>query len=117
MDIVLIELVLWAGLIFFLWVLKDTLGNMESELDRSAAHRASPGHAGGSTRAERLFEPIGSYDGATIYRYAVIDGKTYEFDYVSATGMNAQLTSRQHCLDPGLVYTEQPAAPGSVTDN
>jgi hypothetical protein len=109
MDVVLIELVLWAGLIFFLWVLRDTLSNMESELDHGAAQKASAGRVSGLTRAESLSEPIGSYDGVTIYRYAVIDGKTYEFDCISVGGMDVQLPPHQRCLPPGLIYSERPA--------
>jgi hypothetical protein len=109
MDVVLIELVLWAGLIFFLWVLKDTLSNMESELDHGTAQKAGAGRVLSLARAERLSEPIGSYDGVTIYRYAVIEGKTYEFDCVSVAGMDVQLPPHQRCLAPGLIYSERPA--------
>ena len=112
MDIVLIELVLWAGLIFFLWVLKDTLGNFESELDRAAVHKAGAARKPGVTRPERLYEPIGSFGGATIFRYAVIDGERYEFDFASSEGPDVSLGADQRYLAPGLVYSASPAPPG-----
>lgn len=107
MDIVLIELVLWAGLIFFLWVLKDSLGNIESELDRATMQKAGAGTSRrrGPAKAEQLYEPIGSYGGTTIFRYAVIDGETYEFDYASSVGPDAALAPHQRYIAPGLIYS------------
>lgn len=108
MDIVLIELVLWAGLILFLWVLKDTMGNFESEIDRAGVNKAGLARKAGAARPERLYEPIGSYGGATIFRYAVIDGERYEFDYASAGGPDAGLAANQRYVAPGLVYSASP---------
>jgi hypothetical protein len=112
MDIVLIELVLWAGLIFFLWVLKDTLGNFESEIDRAAPSKAGASRKPGAARPERLYDPIGSYGGTTIFRYAVIDGETYEFDYASGGGPDISLRPNQRYVSPGLIYSA-PAPPPS----
>jgi len=106
MDIVLLELVLWAGLICFLWVMKDSLGKIESELERTAAQKA----AGRGLRSEdtvhvdRLYDPIGRLGDTTIYRFAIIDDQNYEFDYVAA-GKDLRLAANQRCLPPGLVYT------------
>lgn len=105
MNIVLIELVLWAGLIFFLWVLKDTLGNFESEIDHSAPGKAGAAGKQAVSRPERLYEPIGSYGGTTIFRYAVIDGERYEFDYASAAWPDISLGANQRYIVPGLVYS------------
>ena len=107
MDIVLIELVLWAGLIFFLWVLKDTLGNIESELDRAATQKAGAAsmQRAGAAQPERLYEPIGSYGDTTIFRYAVIDGMTYEFECVSSLGPAISVAANQRYIAPGLVYS------------
>ena len=112
MDIVLIELVLWAGLIFFLWVLKDTLGKFESEIDRPAANQAGAARKPGAANPERLYEPIGSYGGATIFRYAVIDGERYEFDYASGGGPGISLAANQRYIAPGLVYARAQPQPG-----
>lgn len=108
MDIVLLELVLWAGLICFLWVMRDSLGKIESELEKSAVQKVpvGAGHVAGQASPDRLFEPIGKLGDVVIYRFAVIDGKTYEFDYVSA-GMNASLMANQRCIPPGLIYIER----------
>ena len=111
MDIVLIELVLWAGLIFFLWVLKDTLGKFESDIDRVAANKSEAAPRPGLVQPDRLYEPIGSYDGATIFRFAVIDGKQYEFEYASSEGPDLRLGADQRFIAPGLVYSASPSPP------
>lgn len=106
MDIVLLELVLWAGLICFLWVMKDSLGKIESELERSAAQKAAGQgqRVNDKAHADRLSDPIGRLGDATIYRFAIIDGKTYEFDHVAAS-KDAPLAANQRWLPPGLVYS------------
>ena len=104
----LLELVLWAGLICFLWVMKDSLGKIESELEKSAAQKNPAGadRTVGQASPDQLSDPIGTLGDATIYRFAVIDGKTYEFDYVSA-GMKAGLKPNERCIPPGLIYIER----------
>lgn len=114
MDIVLIELVLWAGLIFFLWVLKDTLGKFEADIDRVAPNKPAGVRKPGVAHPDRLYEPIGSYGGTTIYRFAVIEGERYEFDYASGGGPDTGLAPNQRYIAPGLVYS---ASPGPSTDN
>ena len=106
MDIVLLELVLWAGLICFLWVMKDSLGKIESVLERTAAQKAAGRglHGNDTGHADRLSDPIGRLGDTTIYRIAVIDGLTYEFDHVAAS-KNAPLPANQRLLPPGLVYS------------
>lgn len=108
MDIVLLELVLWAGLICFLWVMKDSLGKIESELERTAAQKAAGQDFRGkdTPHADRLSDPIGRLGDATIYRFAIIDGQAYEFDYV-ASSKDAPLATHQRWLPPGLVYTRR----------
>lgn len=110
MDFVIIELLLWAGLIFFFWVLKDNLGRMESDIetielfnrDKIANSSRNVLYA----RPDKVIEPIGSYQDAQIYRYAIINGKNYQFDHVFPSGKPAPLQQGQRCLAPGLVYTE-----------
>lgn len=109
MDIVLVELILWAGLILFLWVLKDTMGNFESEIDSAAISEPPIPRKPSVANPERLYEPIGSYGGTTIYRYAVIDGEKYEFDYASSEGPGLRLGVNQRYIAPGLVYSASPA--------
>jgi len=111
MDIVLIELVLWAGLIFFLWVLKDTLAKFETETDRAAPSKAGAARKPGAAHPDQLYEPIGSYGGTTIFRFAVIDGVRYEFDYASSEGPGISLGANQRYIAPGLVYSASLASP------
>jgi hypothetical protein len=109
MDAVVVELLLWAGLIFFLWVLKDTMGRLESEIERARGPRkrlAAQNHRLVRARVQSLSEPIGSYGGATIYRYAVIDGRTYRFEHVCPCSGEIRLEAHQRCLEPGLLYAE-----------
>ena len=112
MDIVLLELVLWAGLIIFLWILKDTLGKFEAEIDHVARNRPDAAPKPGLVEPDGLYEPIGSYGGATIFRYAVIDGKKYEFDYATSEWPNLSLRADQRLIAPGLVYSAFLVPPG-----
>ena len=58
------------------------------------------------------YDPIGSYGGATIFRYAVIDGERYEFDYASGSGPATGLAANQRYISPGLVYARAPVQDG-----
>ena len=107
MEIILIELLLWAGLIFFFWALRDGLNHVESELE-------AQGSDGGIIsisvsvvsfdRAETVSEPIGRYRDAPIYRYAVIGGKNYQFAHILPGESFLTLPAEGRCLAPGLVY-------------
>lgn len=107
MDLLLIELVLWAGLLFFFWALKDGLGRVESDLESMGLLRGGHGRAANSlryARPEKVMEPIGSYKDAPIYRYAFVNGKRYQFDRVLPPDGNKLLKEEEFCLEPGLVY-------------
>ena len=107
MEIILIELLLWAGLIFFFWALRDGLSQVDSEPEM-------PGAGGGilSTntsvisfdRPETVSEPIGSYRDKPIYRYAIIEGRRYEFAHVLPWDSLSVLEADERCIAPGLVY-------------
>lgn len=111
MDLVLIELVCWGGLLFFFWALKDGLGRVESDIESyglfqnvhalSLAQQRSRYY-----RPDSVMEPIGTYRGEPIYRYVVIGGRTYQFDRVSPPEIPGQLESEERCVAPGLVYLE-----------
>ncbi|MEN3365612.1 MAG: hypothetical protein V7606_2886 [Burkholderiales bacterium] len=108
MDVLLIELLLWCGLLFLFWALKDGLGQVESEME-SFGLLGSPQVAGAAGRAryvhpEKLTEPIGSYKDAPIYRYATIDGRRYQFDRVTPAIASEVLNEEERCMEPGLVY-------------
>ena len=109
MEILLNELILWAGLAFLFWVMKDNMDGVETGLDADTPGQA--GHPRGPLhfdQAEQLTEPIGSYLNAPIYRHARIDGKDYEFSYAFPhNGGALRLADGERYLQPGLVY--QPA--------
>lgn len=109
MDIILIELVLWGGLLFFFWALKDGLGSVESEIESAGllnARRAAreAGNRETFAQAQNLREPIGSYGGTPIHRYAVIEGQSYQFDRVSPDPKKEHFETDERCIAPGLVY-------------
>lgn len=108
MDLILIELVLWAGLVFFFWALKDSLSHMESDLESLGLLNE---HQVGATlkrlrydRPEKVIEAIGSYKDAKIYRFAIIDGHNYQFDHIYPVESSMEIQKDERCLEPGLVY-------------
>lgn len=106
MEIELLEIVLWAGLIFFFWVLKENLGKVETDLEKHQAEKlraAQNPPKPGFVSPERLFDPIGHYGDATIYGFAVIAGRRFRFDSICPSG-SVPLTPDQACLQPGLLY-------------
>jgi hypothetical protein len=120
MDLVLIELLLWGGLIFFFWALKDGLGSVEADIEslgmlksgNAANLTAAPPE--GMSCAERMEEPIGSYMGKEIFRYAIIGGKRYRFDRVQPPFLHLPIDADERFIDPGLVYQECGDAPEAV---
>lgn len=111
MDFMLIELVLWGGLLFFFWALKDGLGNVESDIESLGflpgnKQRMQSRQEVGVVRPERVSEPIGSYRDCPIYRYAVIQGRTYQFDRICPLESEMRLEPGEHYIAPGLVYQE-----------
>lgn len=116
MDLIIIELICWGGLLFFFWALKDGLGRVESEIESMGLiqnlRKVSPGQQ--SLRyynPETVREPIGSYRGETIYRYVMIDGRTYQFDRVFPAESTACVATDERCVAPGLVYLEYDNCP------
>jgi hypothetical protein len=109
MDLLLIELVLWGGLFFLFWALKDGLGRVESDLESMGLFNR-PQHGrdtAGQARyvaPEKLTELIGSYGDTPIFRYAVIEGKEYQFDHVQPADLRGELQANERCIAPGLVY-------------
>jgi hypothetical protein len=118
MELILIELFLWAGLIFFFWALKDGLSHVEADIDdlglfsgKSESSSAKPVQF---ARPEQVLDPIGRYQDTPIYQYAVIDGRHYRFDRVCPVGMKMPTQEHERYVSPGLVYVpvaecEQPA--------
>ena len=111
MDLVLLELICWAGLLFFFWALKEGLGQVESDIESlglvsNGRHSVAADGHNRFDRPERVEEPIGSYRDTQIYRYAVIHGRTYQFDRVCPPDSGMKLEADERCVAPGLVYQE-----------
>lgn len=109
MDLVLIELVLWVGLLFFFWALKEGLGHVESDIEslgllQNARQSFQRNGLRQFVRPERVAEVIGSYRDAQIYRYAVIHGRVYQFDRVCPPESSMGLSEEERWVEPGLVY-------------
>jgi len=111
MDLVVIEIVLWAGLLFFFWALKEGLSHVESDIESlslipNAKQVGLDSRHQGFHRPERVEEPIGSYRDAQIYRYAVIQGRVYQFDRILPPETGMVVDADERCVAPGLVYQE-----------
>jgi len=107
-EIFLIELLLWAGLVFFFWALRDGLDHVESELDAQRRSQESVSFTISVInfdRAEEVREPMGRYRDAPIYRFAIIHGKNYQFAHILPDESLSLLQAEERCLAPGLVYT------------
>ncbi len=109
MEIVALELILWVGLIFFFWALKDGLGQVESEIETiGLLNKRKPdaqlNEAFCYACPEKMIEPIGSFAGTPIHAYAVIEGKNYRFDHVYPSNKAIFLRQGQCCIAPGLIY-------------
>jgi len=110
MEIILIELILWAGLLFFFWALKDGLGSVESDIESTGAspdggHMLNRQQSVRHSRPQRVDQPIGSFRGQPIYRFAVFDGRTYQFDHVWPAENGLRLGANERSVAPGIVYT------------
>lgn len=112
MELVAIDLILWLGFGLLLWVLKDSLQNIDTDLRNYRLHRAGQPVNQGTvmTKPQRLMEPMGHYLDQPIYRYAIIDGRHYRFDHVCPRELASRLPEKQRWIAPGLVYVEAPLA-------
>jgi hypothetical protein len=107
MDVLLIELVLWGGLLFLFWALKDGLGRVESDMESLGLFngaQAAKAVRSRFVRPEKVTEPIGRYQDEPIYRYAYIEGRRYQFDRVAPAAAKEILNEEERCMEPGLVY-------------
>jgi hypothetical protein len=107
MDFILIEVLLWAALIFFFWALKDNLGRVEADIEdfgllrmRTTSQKTG---ARGFDSADQLLEPIGHYRDTPIFQYAVIGDRCYRFDRVTPEGPR-DAAEDERCIAPGLIY-------------
>jgi hypothetical protein len=107
MDLPFIELILWGGLVFFFWALKDGLGHAESEIDSSELFHSAKRNIFAGVRQERveyIGKPIGSYQDVQIHPHVIIEGQIYEFDRVHPKHSSMPVGSDEGYLEPGLVY-------------
>ena len=119
MSLIVIEIILWAALIFFFWALRDNLGNVERELhdaqslkQREIATRAM---ARRFVSPERVGEPIGQYRDVPIHASVTHDDVEYRFDYVCPPELVASLRPDQCYVKPGIVYSRGEALPGMAS--
>ena len=107
MDFILIEVLLWAALIFFFWALKDNLGRVEADIEDFGLLRmrgtSGKTEARGFDRADKLLEPIGHYRDTPIFQYAVIGDRCFRFDRVTPDGPRSA-GEDERCIAPGLIY-------------
>lgn len=108
MSYATIELILWGCFALLIWGLRDSLKQVESEINAQDAvirsHRVP--QRPHFCAPQNLIDPIGSYMDSQIFHYAVIDGKHYCFDHVCPAGMRERIGINQRCVAPGLVYVE-----------
>lgn len=119
MNIVLLEILLWAGLLYFFWSLRENLGKIEEIIDdparQQAAKLAKNQALDPYCKADQLVEPIAAYMGHTIHQYAFSGGRRYRFDCILSRDEMLPphaVTSgvRSLILAPGLLYMECPRA-------
>lgn len=108
MEIVLIEIVLWAGLILFVWSMRDALGRIEIMMQSMSADEPLPKPPPPLVKPEHVSDPIGKYQDQTIYRFAEIEGDCYQFEYLLPQSSGIVLHNDERCVPPGLVYIKCP---------
>lgn len=106
MEMMMIELLLWVGLVFFFWTLRNRLNQIETEIESIGVFATNQNMAAVGLRydmPERVFDVIGSYMDAPIYRFAVFNGEQYQFDYIRPQALD-DLQPEHRCIRPGLLY-------------
>lgn len=110
MDLVLLELILWVGLLFFFWALKDGLGRVESEIESLGVTAGRQAYVAGTNtsawRPEKVAERIGTYRDMPIFRYVMIKDQTYQFDRVCPPECREDVDQDERYVAPGLVYQQ-----------
>lgn len=104
------ELVCWAGLLFFFWTWKGRFGQVQPDSET----QATPGCADEATRDKQAddiqilpnAEPIGRYRDMPIYGYVLIEGVLYRFNCVDVEASLKNPGRGKRCIPPGLIYEE-----------
>jgi len=105
MDFLLIELILWGGLLFLFWALKDGLEQVESDIKSSRVPTKLDGHSEYAL-PEAVSDRIGTYRDKPIFRYAIIKGRDYQYDRIRFVDDHSRLKENECCVEPGLVYVK-----------
>jgi hypothetical protein len=107
MDMLLIEIILWGGLLFLFWAMKDGLGKVETDIEPWALSKDSPNRMPLSFAIpDAVSEVIGSYQDAAIYRYITIQRQRYVFDHIQLAAEKNFLPENKRCVAPGLIYVQ-----------
>lgn len=108
MELLILELIWWGILFFFFWALRDARGQMQADLESLALLDDGNGakQRNGFRRPQSLREQIGRYQNQPIFRYAVADGRMYEFNRVCPLEMASAVDADELYVAPGLVYQE-----------
>lgn len=109
MELLILELIWWGCLFLFFWALRD--GRIkrgdEGESLPFGEPQAMPLLPGlRFQHPNQVREPIGSYQGAPIHRYAEMNGRLYQFDRVCPPEAALGVKREELYLAPGLVYQE-----------
>ena len=108
MELIAIDLILWLGFGLLLWALKDSFKTIQSDLrnyHQPLRPRAEVKRIAIAT-PQRLIDPIGHYLDQQIYRYAIIEGQHYHFDYVCSKAMDSTWSGvrRSAATDSLMLY-------------
>jgi hypothetical protein len=97
---------MWACFGLLIWGLRDSLKQVENDIDEQDAvtqsHRIAKRPRFCSP--QNLIDPIGTYMDSQIYHFAIIEGRHYCFDHVCPADMLKPIGINERCIAPGLVY-------------
>ncbi len=111
MNLLVIEVLLWIGFGLILWAMRESLVQIESDLQaRASASASARRHANRipPSHPQRLTVPIGRYDGWPIHEYALIEDRHYRFAHICPGTGAVGLAHNERWVAPGLVYVECP---------
>lgn len=110
MDMLLIEIILWGGLLFLFWAMKDGLGKVENDIESGSLPKGPDWKPLSFAIPDAVSEVIGSYQDAAIYRYITIQRQRYVFDHIQLAAEKNFLPENKRCVAPGLIYVRCPAS-------
>lgn len=111
MNVLLIELVLWSGLLAFIWALRERPGKVEADIETSNGarrHPRVPKPKGKMAIPDQRRELIGRYQNHDIYRFIVVQGEAHGFDRVCPPSTKSTACVDELYVRPGLIYRFTP---------